>query len=102
MSPLADNRPLSEVYLEIGNQWADTNAAASLLEDCKSAFLAQKVAMMGDMPVNRAENVVKSSDEWEEYIHKMVDTRKQANKLRVKLDSIKMAHSEKQSEEATE
>ncbi len=95
-----DNRPLSQIYSEIAHQWVDADAAASLLEDCKSAFLSQKMQMHSMLPVSKAEALVKASPEWEDYIEKMVNARKQANLLKVKLETIKMRHSEWQSEEA--
>jgi hypothetical protein len=89
---MESNKPLSEQYAEIGAQWVDADAAASLLEDCKSAFLSQKMQLYGDKPLNRAEAIVKASPEWRDYIEKMVNARKNANILRVKMDTLKMRH----------
>ena len=37
-------QPISEEYRIVAKQWVDAEAAASLLEDTKSAVLAQKMA----------------------------------------------------------
>ena len=94
------SKPLSEQYAEIGAQWADADAAASLLEGCRSAFLSQKMQFMGDKPINRAEATVKASAEWRDYNEKMVNARKRANLLKVQMETLRMRHSEWQSEEA--
>jgi len=96
------NKPLSQQYEEMGLQWTDLDAAATLLEDTKSSFLSQKMQTYIDVgfAVNRAEAAVKASPEWSAYIYNMVETRKKANVCRVKMDTIKMRISEQMSEEA--
>lgn len=96
-----DNLPLSEQFRIVAKSWVDAEAAASLLEDTKSAFLSQKMAALGDMPVSRAELQVKSSDEWKFYVEQMIEARKNANRLKVQLEYIRMKSSEWQSAEAT-
>jgi len=95
------NIPLSEQYRLIAKKWIDADAAASILEETKSAFLAQKMAEQGDMPVSRAEMTVKSSSEWTDYVHGMVEARKKASLLKAQLEYIRMQFTEQQSSEAT-
>ena len=95
------NLPISEQFRIVARQWVDAEAAASLLEDTKSAVLSQRMAALGDMPVNRAEATVKASPEWHAYIENMIAARKQANKLKVQLEYLRMRSSEWTSEEAT-
>jgi hypothetical protein len=90
----SENQPLSEIYLEAAEDWADKEAAAQLLEDTKSAVMAQKVGQCGDIPVNRAEQIVKSTSDWREYVTKVVEARKVANLAKVKLEYIRMRHME--------
>ena len=75
-----DNRPISEIYYEVGVQWSEAEAAADIMDDLKSAFLSKKmqdyVAMDPKMALNRAESTVKASPEWEDYIRKAVGLRK--------------------------
>lgn len=72
-----------------------------MLEETKTAVLAQRMGALGDMPVNRAEQIVKGSPEWHEWIAGMVNARTQANLAKVKLEWIRMRFSEEQSEAAT-
>lgn len=95
------NAPISEQYRVKAKLWVEADAAASLLEETKSAFLSQKMAALGDMPVSRAELTVKSSDEWREFVTNMVEARKAANLLKVNLEYIRMKSMEWQSAEAT-
>lgn len=94
-------RPISEEYRIVAKQYVDADAAASLLEELKSATLSQYMQTYGDIPVSRAEMQVKASDFWVEYIKKMVEARKSANRLKVQLEYIRMKFSEEQSAEAT-
>ncbi len=93
--------PLSEQFRIIAKKWVEQDAAASLLEESKSAVLAQRMAALGEMPVSKAEMQVKASDDWHEYIENMVDQRKKAAMLKVQLEYIRMQFSEWQSHEAT-
>jgi hypothetical protein len=95
------NIAISEQYRLVAKKWVDADAAASLLEECKSAFLAKRMAALGDMPVSRAEMTVKASEEWTDYIEKMVRAREQAALLKAQLEFIRMRHAEWQSENAT-
>lgn len=96
-----DNRPISEQYRTVGMQWADADAAAELLENSKTAVLAERMQAYSHLPVNRAEATVKASTEWHEYIEKMVDARKTANRLKIQMEFLKMRYYEHNSHEAT-
>ena len=96
-----DNRPLSEQFRIVAKQWVEADAAASLLEETKSAVLSQRMAALGDVPVSHAERAVKSSPEWEEHVRKIVDARKEANLLKLKMEWLRMRFSEWQSDAAT-
>jgi hypothetical protein len=95
------NLPWSEQYRIVAKQWVDSDAAASVLEELKSATLSQMMLAQGDMPVSRAEMNVKASPEWEGYVKRMVVERGVANKLKVQLEYLRMKFSEWQSENAT-
>ncbi len=94
------NQPLSEQFRRAADIWVDAEAAASLLEDTKSAFLSQQMQQHAALPVNRAEQIVKSSRAWTEYVEKMVHARKAANRAKVQLEYLRMKFNEWQSEEA--
>lgn len=95
------NQPLSEQFRIVAKQWVDADAAADMLEETKSAVLSQKMLALGEMPVSKAEMMVKASDDWKGHIVSMVDARKRANLLKVQLEHIRMRFGEQQSEEAT-
>lgn len=95
------NAPLSEQFRLAAKDWVDKDAAASMLEETKTAVLAQRMGALGDIPVNRAEQIVKGSKEWHDWIGGMVNARTAANLAKVKLEWIRMRHSEWQSEAAT-
>ena len=80
-----ENRPLSEIYAEAGERWAEKEAAASLYEETKSSIMAQRQAMLGDLPVNRAEQMVKASPDWHDHIEKIVEARRVANLAKIEL-----------------
>ena len=95
------DRPLSEQYRIIAKKWVDSEAAAAILEETKSAFLSQRMLALGEMPVSKAEMQVKASIEWTEHLDAMVVARKDANLLKVHLEYIRMRFQEQQSAEAT-
>jgi hypothetical protein len=95
------NEPISERFRLTAKEYTNANAAADLLEEMKSATLSQRMVALGDIPVSRAEMLVKASTEWAEYIEAMVEARKRANMLKAEVDWLKMRFSEQQSEEAT-
>jgi len=79
----------------------EAETAASLLEETKSAVLSKMMADLGDIPVSRAEMRIKATQDWRDYIEKMVEARSQASMLKVEMEFIKMQFSEWQSREAT-
>ena len=95
-------QPLSEQYRIIAKKYVEADAAASLLEETKTAMLAQWMAEEGDMPVSRAEMLVKASDKWMDYIVEMIEARNKAALLKAQLEYIRMQFSEQQSKEATQ
>ena len=94
------DRPLSELYRIAAKQWVELDGAARMLEESKTAVLAQRMKALGDIPAAHAEREVKASPQWDEFIRSMVDARTRANLARVKLAWIKMKAAEWQSTEA--
>ena len=95
-----DNRPLSEIYKEAGDDWVEKDAIARMREDTKSLRFAQRCQALGEMPVNRAEQTVKADPDWYKEVIEDVTSRTAANKSRVYLESVKMRSSEEMSENA--
>ena len=97
-----DNTPISTQFAQASYDWCQKSAAADLLEECKSATLSQRMQLYADEPVNRAEMKVKSSDEWRDYLEKMVEARKAANIAKVKCEYLRMKFQEWSSAQANE
>ena len=98
---MSDNRSWSEQYRLVAKAWVDAEAAASLLEDTKSALLAERMSAFGEMPVSKAEMTVKASQEWKDNLRTISMSRQAANRLKVQLEYIRMKFMEWQSENAT-
>lgn len=99
-APVNHNAQPSEQYRLAAKQWVELEGAASLLEETKSAVLAQWMKALGDVPVSHAEREVKASPEWADFIKKMVDARTAANLAKVKMEFIRMRSMEWQAENA--
>jgi hypothetical protein len=95
------NQPISEQYRLVAKKWVDAEAAASILEESKSAFLSRLMSNLGDISVSKAEMTVKASNEWQEYIEGMVTARQHATLLKVQLEYLRMRFQEWNSENAT-
>jgi DNA polymerase III gamma/tau subunit len=102
---LNSNLPLSEQFRLLAKKWVALDAAASLLEETKSAQLSSMVAaVIGANPElahNAAERTVKASKDWSDLIQAIVEARRKANLAKVAVEYIRMRHSENQSFEAT-
>jgi hypothetical protein len=92
--------PVSEQYRLAARDWVDMDAAARMLEEGKTTYLAQQINRLGDMPHAKAEREVKATKEWADYIKKMVNAKTAANRQKVELDYLKMRHMETTSAEA--
>jgi hypothetical protein len=96
--------PLEEQFRIVANKWCDAHAAADVLEETKTANLSQMILnykarerQYGPVAHNTAETAVKASKEWHEFITAMVNARKDANRLKVQLEYIRMKFSKWQS-----
>ncbi len=90
----------SEQYRLAAKDWVEKDAASRLLEESKTAVLAQRMKNLGDMPTSHAERDVKASKEWHEWIASMVNAKTAANLAKVKMEYVKMKFHEWQSKEA--
>ena len=95
----------SEQFRVVAKKWVDADAAATLLEDTKSAFLSERIReLIRETPgiaLNRAEAEVKASPEWKEWVEGMIEARKSANLLKVQMEYLRMKFTEWNSHEAT-
>ena len=92
--------PLSDKYREAALEWVKLESAANLLEDTKSSIMAQRQTMLGDIPVNRAEQTIKASQEWMEHLETIAAAREAANTAKIQLEYIRMRFTEWNNAEA--
>jgi len=98
---MTSNEPYSEQVRLKGLEWCDLDAAARMLEEGKTTYLAQRMAALGDIPVSKAEKTVKASEDWADYVKKMVNAKTRANKARIELEYLKMRYWEESGNAAT-
>lgn len=101
ITPLPEReQPLSEQYRIVAKEWVELDGAARLMEETKTAVLAQRMKQQGDKPAAHAERDAKASPEWLDYITKMTEARTRANLAKVKLEWVRMKFAEWQSKDA--
>lgn len=94
-------RPISEEFRLVAKAWADAEHAAALLEDTKSATLAQMMVALGDLPVSKAEMIVKASKDWRDHLDIIAKARKEANLRKVQMEYVRLRFTEWQMGMAT-
>lgn len=100
---MTSNSPISEQIELAWVDFADKNAAATYLEEMKTAMVSQWIGGLGfDGSMAAKERAVKSSDQYAEYIEKMVAARREANLARAKIEGLKALHQERISLEANQ
>lgn len=87
--------------MQAGNDWADKQAAHNILEDTKTAVLAQLMLKSQATSVAAKEIEAKASKEFTEHVHNTQEAMKAALKAKVNYESIKTWIDLKRSEEAT-
>ena len=78
-----------ERLINLGEEWAELNAAASVLEETKKSQLARLANESKASSQSAKESEALCHPEYEEHIKRMVTRRKEANKAKVKYDSAK-------------
>lgn len=83
-----DPNTLTTRLVKAGEEWADKDAAATLLEETKSTVLSQLIQIQlgqnDSLSMAKAEVLAKSTQAFREHLAKMVEARKEANKARVR------------------
>ena len=88
-------------FLTRGSEWADAEAAASLLDEGKKPMLAKlKIAAPAKSDAAKEMEALSHPD-YSEYIREMVNARHKANKARVAYDAVKVLAEMRRSEHAT-
>lgn len=86
--------------IRAGEDWADKQAAADLLEETRKSVLA-KLINEAEGSVNAREYKALADPEYKDFVAGMVTARKAANKARVRYDSAKVLAELRRSQEAT-
>ena len=98
------DKPLSERFRLTGKEWVQANKVASSMEEGKTSALAKKKTELmnkqGEMSEAKAERIVKSSNDWAEYLQAMVNLRAIADDLKIELDALQIEKSEQINESA--
>lgn len=89
-----------DALIRAGEEWADADAAASLLEEAKKSVLA-KLINEAEGSVNAREYKALADPEYRKHVEGMVTARKVANKKRVRYDSAKVLAELRRSEESS-
>lgn len=89
-----------DALVKAGEDWADKQAAAELLEETKKSILA-KLINVAEGSVNAREYKALADPEYTSFVEGMVTARKAANKARVRYDSAKVLAEMRRSEEST-
>ena len=87
--------------LRAGEDWADKQAAADLLEETRKSVLARLMIGADATSQGQREMYALADKEYTDYVEGMVNARKAANKARVRYDSAKVLAEMRRSEEST-
>lgn len=90
-----------EALVKAGEEWADADAAASLLEETKSAVRARLMLEAEGTTASAKEMYALADPDYDKHIKSMVSARKLANKMKVRYDSAKVLAEMRRSEEST-
>lgn len=79
----------TERLIEVGESWADLDAAASLLEELRKSVLGKLVLEFtaSGMPAGKAEHAAYDATEYREHVASMVEARRKATRARVRWDT---------------
>ena len=93
-----------EIYnaiIKAGEEWADAEAAAELLEETRKSVLAKLMNESAVASVAAKEMQALADPEYRRFVEGMVSARKAANKARVRYDSAKVLAELRRSQEST-
>ena len=83
MNSTPDPTELWKKLVELGEAWADADAAASLLEETRRSVLAEIALHSDGKSVAERETVALSMPAYRDHVRAMVEARRIANKARV-------------------
>lgn len=90
-----------DAIVRAGEDWADKEAAAQLLEETRKAVLAKLMVESAVASIGGKEMTALADPEYKRFVEGMVNARKAANKARVRYDSSKVLAELRRSQEST-
>ena len=90
MTDQFDPSRIYQALVEAGNKWADTESAASLLEESRRSILAELANQSGLPSVSASEQKALADPVYKLHITNMVNARRDANRARVAYDAQKI------------
>lgn len=102
-------RPISELFRIAGDEWVTAKKKRDLIKGLKDTILIRRkrelieeARQLGErMTKTDAEDIVKASTEWEDYIRGLADAEEATESAWVKCQELEMRYGERQSAEAT-
>jgi hypothetical protein len=96
-----DPDKIHHALIKAGEEWADAEAAAELLEETRKSVLARLMNEQSVPAVAAKEMLALADPSYSEFVAGMVKARKAANKAKVKYDSAKILAELRRSQEST-
>lgn len=91
-APLSQYDPdrLHQRLVDLGDAWADADAAASLLEETRSSLMAKLFLQADGKSVAEREMKAKANQDMDSHIERMIEARRVATQARVAYDAAKV------------
>lgn len=96
-----DPEQMYQRIVKAGEEWADAEAAAELLEETKKSVLAKLMSESDGTSAAAKEMYALADPKYREFVSGMVTARKTANKARVRYDSARVLAELRRSQEST-
>ena len=93
-----------QIYAEIvksGSDWADKDAAATILEETKKTVFAELFNQQPEGSIGVREYAASADPVYKLHVVNMVNARKEANRAKVRFDGAKLLADLRRSEEST-
>ena len=96
-----DPEQIYAALIDAGDAWSEAEAAASLLEETRKSVLAKLMNEAAASSVAAKEMEAQGDDTYVDFVNRMVQARKAANKAKVRYDSGKVLAELRRSQEST-
>jgi hypothetical protein len=96
-----DPNVVYQKLFDAGNEWADAEAAAALLEESKKSVLADIMNKVVEKSVAAKEQYALQTQGYQDHLRAMVEARRVANQARVKYNAMKVWADMWRTQEAT-